>query len=181
MPEFTARSLILYMVIACFLIPFLHVALIRITKNYGESALPLLISCGVGFICWLCIVIYALVLKNFGVDLKFLASLVTSLFIYCGFVLGYLEFFSLINRGYSLSIMMDVSRRSSPPTITQLEQEYAGGLGLRWMLTKRVRGLVSLKFVNVDDSKIVLNKGWPTNVARILEKAKIFFSIKGSG
>ena len=77
--------------------------------------------------------------------------------------------------------MMDISRRTIPPSISELENEYADGRGLRWMLTKRVKGLSALKLVTENNKQIVLNKGWSTYVARILYKAKILFSIKGSG
>lgn len=181
MLEVTARPLIYYMMLACCGIPLLHVACIRITKSYGESARPLLFSCAVALLCWAVALFYMLAVSQFKISPNFIASFGTSLFIYCGFVLGYLEFFSLINRGYSLSIMMDISRRAVAPSITELENEYAGGRGLMWMLTKRVNGLTVLKLVAENNNQLVLNKGWPTHVAWILHKAKILFSIKGSG
>ena len=119
------------MLLACFSIPILHIIFIHITKKYGESALPLIAACAVSLIGWCCVFLYALVLNLLEVDEMLLVHLSSSFFIYVGFIFGYLEFFSLINRGYSLSIMMDVSRRLSPPTAAELEQEYAGGKGLR--------------------------------------------------
>jgi hypothetical protein len=107
--------------------------------------------------------------------------ILTSLFIYLGFLLGYLEFFSLINRGYSLSIMMDIFRRNTPPNAKELEHEYAGGQGLRWMLTKRVNGLTALKLVREKNGKLFLIKRWPERFARLLHRAKIIFSIQRSG
>ena len=179
--EVIPRSLIYYMIMTCCSIPLLHVVIIRITKSYGESARPLLFSCAVSLLCWIGMLFYMLTFTQLEISTNFIASCATSLFIYFGFVLGYLEFFSLINRGYSLSIMMDISRRTIPPSISELENEYADGRGLRWMLTKRVKGLSALKLVTENNKQIVLNKGWSTYVARILYKAKILFSIKGSG
>lgn len=178
---FPVHFLIGYMILLCLCVPILHICLIRITKLYGESALPLILSCTVCLLAWCLGLVYSWQANFFEFNRDLIPHILTSIFIYSGFVIGYFEFFSLINRGYSLSIMMDISRRTLPPTITELEQEYAGGLGLRWMLTKRVKGLASINFISVDDEKVVLNKGWPTSIARILEKAKIFFSIQGSG
>jgi hypothetical protein len=179
--QFSVHFLIKYMLITCFSVPVLHIVLIRATKKYGESGLPLISSCAVGLIGWFIASLYALSSTPFGLTSILLPPILTSLFIYFGFVIGYLEFFSLINRGYSLSIMMDISRRVSPPNAIELEREYAGGKGLRWMLTKRVNGLTALKLVKEENGKLILIKGWPERIAWMLRRAKIIFSIQGSG
>ena len=169
------------MLLACCSIPVLHIVLIHVTKKYGESGLPLLTSCVACLLTWCAAFIYAISSNHLYLDITLIPPALTSLCIYFGFVLGYLEFFSLINRGYSLSIMMDISRREAPPNVIELEREYADGTGLGWMLTKRLNGLKALRLVKEEDGHLILKSGWPERFACFFIWAKIVFSIRRSG
>ena len=170
MPELPVHFLVGYMLVACVSIPILHVVFIRVTKMYGEKGLPLMASSAVCLIGWCLGFLYAWFSNPSEFDTSWIPHALTSLFIYFGFVLGYVEFFSLINRGYSLSIMMDIYRRNAPPKAIELEHEYAGGRGLKWMLTKRVNGLIALGFVIEKDGELYLKKRWPARFAWFLHK-----------
>jgi len=57
-------------------------------------------------------------------------------------VLGYVEFWSLVERSFSLRILIDTSASPSGLTREDIGQAYAGGRGLGWMIEKRVEDLV---------------------------------------
>ncbi len=179
--ELSVHFLVVCMLVACASVPVLHTVFIRVTKAYGESFKPLIMSYTISFLGWCLGFIYAWQANFFDLNLALTTPILTSLFIYFGFVIGYFEFFFLINRGYALSIMMDISRRDCPPNVIELEREYAGGKGLRWMLTKRLNGLLALGLVTERNGELRLRKHWPECLALFLSKAKVLFSIQGSG
>ena len=71
------------------------------------------------------------------------------------FSLGYMEFFSMICRGFSLRIMTDIYLNKSI-TKESLITNYADGKGLDWMLTKRLRSIQKLGLINIDGKNLCL-------------------------
>ena len=57
-------------------------------------------------------------------------------------VLGYVEFWSLFERSFSLRILIDTNASSSGLTAAEIAEAYADGRGLGWMMEKRVDDLV---------------------------------------
>lgn len=70
--------------------------------------------------------------------------------------LGYAECFSMVSRGFSLHILVDVCRRRSL-TFEELLQGY-GGRGMDWMLKKRIDTLSMLNMVKKHGDTLLLKK-----------------------
>src|SRR5258708_38762402 len=84
------------------------IALPALTRAIGPSPLPLLLDFAAG-----------------------LAAL--------GFlVLGYVEFWSIIERSFSLRLLIDLSEAPEGLTREQIAKSYSGGRGVRWLMEKRV-------------------------------------------
>ena len=67
--------------------------------------------------------------------------------------LGYLEFWSLIERSFSLRILIDLGNaHASSMSPRQLAMSYGGGVGLEGMMEKRIQGLVGSGMVVPDGS-----------------------------
>lgn len=70
------------------------------------------------------------------------------------FVLGYLEFFSMLCRGFSLQIISDVFKRG-PATKDEIIAHY-GGKGIDWMFHKRIATMQSLGLIAWDGHILTL-------------------------
>ena len=81
----------------------------------------------------------------------------TGLLIYGAFVIGYLELNSLLNRGYSMSILLQIVSSERPLTIEEMGRAYGGERGLNWLMEKRLQGLVDLGFAKKDEGDLVLS------------------------
>src|SRR2546425_4185793 len=57
-------------------------------------------------------------------------------------VLGYVEFWSIVERSFSLRLLIDVAESSDGLTRDEIETRYSGGRGLEWLMEKRVSDLV---------------------------------------
>lgn len=67
--------------------------------------------------------------------------------------LGYAEAFSMLCRGFSLHLILDVynsGRISGEDAISR----YGGGKGIGWMMEKRVRSMMSLGLVDFDGTSL---------------------------
>lgn len=65
-------------------------------------------------------------------------------------VLGYIEFWSLIERSFSLRILIDAAASPHGLTQTEIAARYAQGRGLEWMMAKRIDDLVGSKILVID-------------------------------
>lgn len=87
--------------------------------------------------------------------------------LYLAGCLGYLELRSLLSRGYSLRILLDVSRQGEPARFEQLAVLYGDGRGLRGMLQRRLSTLARLRLAAFDG----LQAGPLTPVGRVVGAA----------
>lgn len=62
-------------------------------------------------------------------------------------VLGYIEFWSIVERSVSLRLLIDVTDAPAGLTRDELRARYAGGRGLQWLMEKRVGDLVGSRMV----------------------------------
>jgi hypothetical protein len=62
-------------------------------------------------------------------------------------VLGYIEFWSLIERSFSLRILVDAAESSMGLTREEISSSYSGGRGLDWMMKKRIDDLIGSKML----------------------------------
>jgi len=66
--------------------------------------------------------------------------------------LGYIEFWSLVERSFSLRILIDVAASESGLTRDQIAKQYSEGRGLEWMMEKRVKDLLGAGLIAPTDS-----------------------------
>ena len=106
----------------------------------------------------------------------YLASLSLIVFI----SLGYVEFFSMICRGFSLRIMTDIHIYKSV-TAEKLITSYAGGKGLNWMFEKRLQSIHKLKLIHFKGKDLFLAYPLGYICAYLTNLYKKIFNIKKGG
>lgn len=75
----------------------------------------------------------------------------------CLFLAGcvvYLELRSLLSRGYSLRILVDVLCHPEGTSLARLQDGYGNGVGLRGLLTRRIMTLSRLHLVRFDGQRV---------------------------
>lgn len=75
------------------------------------------------------------------------------LFYLAGFIV-YLELQSLLSRGYSLRILVDLLNNGGKARLDSLKELYGGGVGVRGLLAKRLKALVSLRLISLQGNKV---------------------------
>ena len=71
------------------------------------------------------------------------------------FCLGYMEFFSMLCRGFSLRIITDIYIRQSI-SAEKMISEYADGKGIDWMFNKRLNDMSKLKLISFNGKDLSL-------------------------
>jgi hypothetical protein len=71
------------------------------------------------------------------------------------FCLGYMEFFSMVARGFSLSIIRAIDSHENVNFRRTLEL-YADGRGIGWLFQKRIDGLKMVGFIAATPTEIQL-------------------------
>lgn len=66
------------------------------------------------------------------------------------FLIIYIEFFSLINRGFTISILTSLNNKKFKKS--NIETVYSGKKGLRWMLQKRINGMIYFKVIKIKNN-----------------------------
>jgi hypothetical protein len=74
-------------------------------------------------------------------------------------VLGYIEFWSLIERSFSLRILVDATETSAGLTREEISSSYSGGRGLDWMMKKRIDDLIGSKMLVKEHENLCLSSG----------------------
>lgn len=77
-----------------------------------------------------------------------------AVFLYLAGCIVYLELRSLLSRGYSLRILLDLLGRSGAATVEGLKTTYGNGMGVQGMLTRRVRTLAWLRLLELDGARV---------------------------
>ena len=72
------------------------------------------------------------------------------------FVLGYVEFWSLIERSFTLRILLDAVRAPEGLTREQIADAYSDGRGLDWMMEKRIDDLLGAGMLVKDEGHVRL-------------------------
>ncbi len=130
------------------LLPVMHIILLRLQSNVKSPILLTETFCCYVAMCWLCFGWLA------GWTSITVFVVITSCAMQVFFLLGYMELFSMVCRGFSLRIMVDIDRHGRM-TLQQIKDGY-GGRGVQWMFAKRLETLTSLGLINADDTKITL-------------------------
>lgn len=70
------------------------------------------------------------------------------------FLIIYIEFFSLINRGFTISILTSLDHNKFK--LKDIEKKYSGKKGLKWMLQKRVDGMLYFDVIKIINTNFKL-------------------------
>ena len=74
--------------------------------------------------------------------------------LYLSACITYIQIRSVLSRGYSLRILVDLLERGGSADLETLKTQYASGAGLSWMVNKRLRTLTSLHLVERRDDRV---------------------------
>jgi hypothetical protein len=88
-----------------------------------------------------------------------LVDLVTGLAALGFLVLGYVEFWSLVERSFSLRILIDTATSPDGRSRSDLAKSYSEGRGLAWMMDKRVEDLVGARMLAASEGGFRLTTG----------------------
>lgn len=170
-------SILISFLSASLLVPVLvvsHVMLVRF-KPQGKPLQLLLIA----FLIYVLFFI-ALFITQLSRGQNFYgSSLITGLSIQIFFFLGYLEFFSMVCRGFSLRILVDVYSKKAM-SLENIQEGY-GEKGVEWMLSKRLESLLSLGLVDLKDDTLSLKKPLAWFLGRVGLFFKKFFNMGKGG
>lgn len=78
---------------------------------------------------------------------------VAAVCLYAAGCIVYIEIRSLLSRGYSLRVLVDLLGRGGA-SIADLKQDYGNGLGVHGMVAKRVATLAQLGLVRMDGERV---------------------------
>lgn len=161
--------------IACALFPIVLMVIVRIPRFSGRNALQFLLSYCITTIGW----ISALMLI-FQVSSISVGSLCVSFFLYSGMMLGYLEIWGLLSRGYTLGILLTFYKAKTSLTTHELACLYRGGEGLNWLIKHRFSGLTSAKMIELQNNKIILTRRG-IMIAYLYKLSVRFFGLRYTG
>ncbi|HEY3067916.1 MAG TPA: hypothetical protein VGL09_19170 [Methylomirabilota bacterium] len=91
--------------------------------------------------------------------------------------LGYVEFWSLIERSFSLRIVIDTAAAPAPLAADDIASAYGGGRGLGWMMEKRLEDLVGSGMLTVNVGRHSLS-GRGRSVARVFRALRSVLGIR---
>lgn len=157
----------------------LHVCLLSLTPRRGAKSVALAAAVAAALLLYV-LLLSTLAPTEVG-DVEIFTDLMSAAFVFGVFVIGYVEFYSLINRGYTLSILTELASRHAAPTVDELVTGYSGDRGLEWMLRKRLHGLVSLGLVRYDNNDIVLTQPRGSRLASMVVLLLDLFDLQKSG
>ena len=125
-------------------VPAAHIALIRLSRRAGGAVKFMMFSFVVYALFWLAPTLCARGPAG-GTALYLVAGFST-----IGFLcLGYAEAFSMLCRGFSLRIIMDVHIHG-PLTLPGIIGKYGGGMGAEGLVMKRIRTMEKMGLVAMD-------------------------------
>lgn len=99
------------------------------------------------------------------------------LFFNLSFFFIFLEFYSLITRGFSISLILTIKNNSLNNTKKKLIANYAEK-GLDWFTANRIEGLAKFKFIKIKDKKYYLKKGLSLTIFNFLLFLKKFYNLQ---
>ena len=134
----------------------LHLLLIHFTKI--NNKLSLIISSATSYF-------YLIYLDKINIENL-------NVFFFFSLLLIYIEFFSLINRGFTISIITSVKKNFFKKSY--IEKVYSNNKGLRWMLKKRINGLFFIKIICIKNKKYNLTNFGNLIFYIIISSIKLF-------
>ena len=149
MPDLPRELLAIFLAVALFpVLAMVHLILFRLKRKDSSELPPLLLAfasyCCVWGILWLLLM---------GRSENVLTELIAGVSMVGFLCLGYMEAFSMICRGFSLTMMSDVERNGSL-SFKEIIEQYGGGHGIDWLFEKRLNTLESLQMIRRESSQI---------------------------
>ena len=120
-------------------------------------------------------------------DLGFLPALLTEPiflvdYFFCMFLCaaayggGILQLYNLADRGFSLRIVIDVSRHADGLTVDQIFSAYSDGKGLPWMYDKRIQNLLENQMCTIQRGQLQ-NLPSGTRLAKLFGRLRAFLHL----
>ena len=138
--------------VTCALFPIILMIITKIPRLAGRNALQFLLNYFITTIVWIGALGF-FVQKTMPISFE---SLCVSFFLYNGVMLGYLEIWGLLSRGYTLGILLTFYKANAPLNPDELANLYRGGEGLAWLIKHRFSGLASAKMIKLQNNRVVL-------------------------
>ena len=141
---------VLLAIVFVFIAPLTHIILMRVFRKRQNPFGFLVGGCLVYGLTWFGADLY---LNGFSstFGLEMLAGFSTIAF----FSLGYAEVFSMICRGFSLRILVDIFL-NGPFSMDQVVSNYGEGRGVDWMMEKRISGIESMGLVKWEKGNLTI-------------------------
>ena len=145
--------------------PLVHMFLMRVFRHKRIPFGFLVLGCLIYGLAWLGA---DLCFNGFGPNVcsEIIAGFSTVAF----FSLGYAEVFSMVCRGLSLRIMIDIFL-NGPFTMDQVVSNYGEGRGVDWMMKKRISGIEAMGLVRWEEDQLML----ASNRALLFGKLGLWF------
>jgi len=86
-----------------------------------------------------------------------------ALFLYWAGCIGYVEILSLLSRGISFRVLLDLLRNNGAADLKTLSLSYGDGMGLKGLLAKRLHSLSRAGFLHYQENQV----GPPTFLGRL--------------
>ena len=137
------------------LAPLTHITLMRIFKHNQRPFGFLVLGSFVYSLVWLAVNFYL----NGFLGSGFWTQMLSGFSIVAFICLGYAEAFSMVYRGFSLRILVDIYLKKSS-SLEQIASNYAGGQGIDWMLQKRILGMKRLRAVKWEEGWLVIGSNF---------------------
>ncbi len=102
----------------------------------------------------------------------------TYLFLFLGVFIIYLEFISLITRGFSINIVMELYKKKKMHKF-EIIKFYSNGRGLKWLFKNRCEGIFKLKLAKLNDDNILFINSKPSIIImNILNRISKIMNVK---
>ena len=179
MINFTLSNLLVHAIIISITLPIFHILLLFLFKEKGENKIAQLLlgSIVLNIVLFFSSINYTsldtVVYRNYG----FYDGI-----LYLGFIyIGYCQFYSLLRRGFTIRLLIDIYFSEKKITREELASSYSGGRGLEWLLKKRLSGLEKFRLLKVKDKKVQFTNKCQIFFSRVLSIVHKILGIKLSG
>ena len=179
MINFTLSNLLVHAIIISITLPIFHILLLFLFKEKGENKIAQLLlgSIVLNIVLFFSSINYTsldtVVYRNYG----FYDGI-----LYLGFIyIGYCQFYSLLRRGFTIRLLLDIYFSEKKITREELASSYSGGRGLEWLLKKRLSGLEKFRLLKVKDKKVQFTNKCQILFSRVLFIVHKILGIKLSG
>lgn len=156
------------------LFPIVLMLIARIKRFRNRNALQLFLTSLIVFFLWMLGIFFTEVRPSTG-------EVIVSSMIFIITLLVYLELWALLSRGYTLGILLTLTKSPTPLSDRNLMQSYRSGEGLEWLVSHRFSSLFAAKLVIKRGNKVFLTSFMGNTVVYIYRLFIWIFSLKRTG